>query len=443
MKYFGTDGVRGRANENLTIEMALKIGKYIGSKYKNVGVGKILVGKDTRLSSSMFEYALASGISSGGCDVYLLGVCSTPSVAHILTKEKFACGVMISASHNPYYDNGIKLFNHEGKKMNEEVLEKIEKYMDNEIEIDLAKDNHIGRIIDWQEGKVLYESWLKLNTDRDFSKFKVALDLANGSATASAYKVFSSLRANVKVIHSNPNGININTKCGSTHPESLQKLMREEKYDVGFAFDGDADRLICVDENGNIVDGDQYMYILGKYMKKHSKLQDNVVVTTVMSNLGLYKAFEECGINTVKTAVGDKYVFEEMEKNGYSLGGEQSGHIIFKKHANTGDGILSALKLLQVMLDEDKSLSELCKGMDIYPQLLVNVPVADKKQTMQDEELLNKVKQVEQELGNEGRILVRESGTESLVRVMVEAKTKELCEKYVYFIVDDIKNRNL
>lgn len=439
-KYFGTDGVRGKANVTLNVEMALKIGKFIGNKYKNHGIGKILIGKDTRLSSSMFETALAAGISCGGCDAYLLGVCSTPAVAHIVKNERFACGIMISASHNPYYDNGIKLFNYEGKKMDESILDELENYIDDKITVELAKNDEIGEVIDWKEGRILYESWLQQNTLQDYSNMNIALDLANGSATASAVKVMHALRANLKVIHSTPNGVNINRECGSTHPESLQKLMREGNYDIGFAFDGDADRLICVDEKGNILDGDKYLFILAKYMKKHNLLNKNTVVTTVMANLGLYKAFEQQGINTIKTAVGDKYVFEEMEKENYSLGGEQSGHIIFKEYANTGDGLLSALKLLEVIKNENKPVSELAKEVIIYPQVLINVAVDDKEKIMTNPNVLAKAKEIETILGDDGRILVRESGTEPLVRVMVEAKTDELCQKYANMVVEVIKN---
>lgn len=442
-KYFGTDGVRGVANKTLTVEMALKIGKYIGSKFKDYGVGKILIGKDTRVSSNMFENALASGISAGGSDAYLLGVCSTPCVAYITKHEKFAVGVMISASHNPFTDNGIKLFNYEGQKMEEATLLEIEKYIDDLITVELAKEDQIGKIINYSQGNVLYESWLKQIVNSDFSNFKIALDLANGSATTSAVNVFTALKAKVKVIHSYPNGVNINFKCGSTHPESLQRLMREEKYDIGFAFDGDADRLICVNHLGEIVDGDQFMYVIGKYLKSHNKLEKNTVVTTVMSNLGLYKAFEQCGINTAKTKVGDKYVYESMVENGYVFGGEQSGHIIFKNFADTGDGLLSALYLLKVMQEEGKSLAALCEGMQIFPQLLVNVKVKDKKKIMSDKNILSLVDDISKQLGDSGRILVRESGTEELVRVMVEAETDALCQKYVYQVVELIEKTTI
>lgn len=444
-KYFGTDGVRGRANDTLTLDMALAIGKYIGAYYGKERHAKILIGKDTRLSGSMFEMALAAGATATGANVYLLGVCPTPSVAYLVVKEKFDCGVMISASHNPFYDNGIKLFNHEGKKMDDAVLEEIEAFMDGESEVEYAINDALGTAIEWHEGLELYESYLKECVSCDFSGMKIALDLANGSATATAAQVLSELGATLEVIHSSPNGVNINTKCGSTHPEELQELMRENKgmFDCGFAFDGDADRLIAVDENGDLITGDHTLYICGNYLKNRGHLKENTVVTTVMANLGLYRAFDRCQIRYEKTDVGDKYVFENMEKNGFVLGGEQSGHIIFKEHMNTGDGLLSALKLLEVMKKSGMSLRELSEDLFIYPQLLINVEVKDKHAALQNEELLAKIREVEAELGEEGRILVRPSGTEPLVRVMVEAKTDALCEQYVMRIVDFIKAKGL
>lgn len=442
-KYFGTDGARGRANDTLTLDMALKIGQYIGWYYGKERHAKILIGKDTRLSSDMFEMALAAGATAAGAKVYLLGVCPTPSVSFLIQKEGFDCGVMVSASHNPFYDNGIKLFNGSGMKMNPDVEEQIEAYIDGELEIPMAINEAVGNVIPWHEGLEVYESWLKSLIDRDFTGLNIALDLSNGSATSCAAEVLSELGATVEVIHSAPNGININTKCGSTHPEELQEMVRNGDYIAGFAFDGDADRLIAVDEAGNLITGDHTMYICGCYMHDHNALNDNKVVTTVMSNLGLYRAFDRKGIDYEQTQVGDKYVFECMNAYNYSIGGEQSGHIIFKQHANTGDGLLTALKLLEVMKHTGKTLKELCEDLFIYPQLLINVEVKDKHAALEDEGLLNEVKNVEETLGNEGRILVRPSGTEPLVRVMVEARTDELCEKYVNQVVDYIKNQNL
>lgn len=442
-KYFGTDGARGRVNENLTLDMAVRIGQYLGWYYGKERHAKIIIGKDTRLSSDMFEMGLAAGATSTGANVYLLGVCPTPSVSYLIRKEHFDCGIMVSASHNPYYDNGIKLFNHEGCKMYPEIEEAVEQYIDGKISVPLAKDDALGNVIEWSEGLEIYESWLKEIVNIDLSGMKIAVDLANGSATATAVETLSALGATVEAIHNSPNGININTECGSTHPQSLQKMMREGNYDVGFAFDGDADRLIAVDEEGNLFNGDYTLYVCGRYMKKKNTLNKNTVVTTVMANLGLYHAFRDNVIDYEQTAVGDKYVFECMQNNDYRVGGEQSGHIIFLEHAVTGDGLLTALKLLEIMVDEKKSLKELGKDLFIYPQLLVNVEVKDKNKTMESPELKAKIDEVAAELGDEGRILVRPSGTEPLVRVMVEAKTDELCHDYVYRIIDFIKENNL
>lgn len=442
-KYFGTDGARGRANDTLTLDMAIKIGQYVAWHYGKNRHAKILIGKDTRLSSDMFEMGLAAGAASCGANVYLLDVCPTPAVAYLVRKENFDCGIMVSASHNPFHDNGIKLFNHEGYKMNPEVEAEIEKYIDGEISVEVAKEEHIGSVINWNEGLEPYESWLKSIVHMDLSGMRIALDLANGSATSCAAETLSSLGATVEVIHSAPNGININTKCGSTHPEELQKMVKDGDFHAGFAFDGDADRLIAVNEDGELIDGDHTMYICGKYMKDHGKLNSNVVVTTVMSNLGLYHALKENGIDYEQTAVGDKYVFECMREHNYSVGGEQSGHIIFYEHANTGDGLLTALKLLEVMVSTGKSLKQLSEGLFIYPQLLINTPVKDKHAALEDKELLAVIKEVEEELGDEGRILVRPSGTEPLVRVMVEAKTDELCSCYVNKVIDFIKEKGM
>ena len=443
-KYFGTDGARGRANENLTLEMAIKIGKFLGHYYSKNRHARIVIGKDTRLSSDMFEAAIVAGATSTGANVYTIGVCPTPCVSYLIRKDNFDCGVMISASHNPYHDNGIKLFNGEGKKMNPEVEAMIEDFIDDKCEIPYAHNDHIGQKIDYSDSLALYESWLKdIVNDLQLNGMKIALDLSNGSATSCAVETLRDLGAKCKVLHSTPDGININTKCGSTHPESLQELMKTGEYAVGFAFDGDADRLIAVDEEGNLFDGDHILYACGKYYSKVGKLNKNTVVTTVMANLGLYKAFDRENLSYEKTAVGDKYVFECMEKEDYSIGGEQSGHIIFREHANTGDGLLTALKLLEVMVHEKKSLKQLSEGLKIYPQLLVNIRVHDKNETMEDKEVLAKVEEVSKELGDEGRILVRTSGTEPLVRVMVEAGSDELCHKYVYQVIDLIKAKGM
>ena len=440
-KYFGTDGVRGKANENLTLEMSIRIGQYLAWYYGQEKHAKILIGKDTRLSGDMFELGLAAGATSMGAQVYLLGVCPTPAVSYLTPKERFDCGIMVSASHNPYYDNGIKIFDCEGKKMDEKVLLEIEKYMDHELELTAVIGDHVGEYYDWEDGLEIYMSWLKEIVPVDLDGFKIAVDLANGSATSTAVETLDSLGATVDAIASSPNGININMRCGSTHPEQLQRMIRENEYDVGFAFDGDADRLIVVDSDGKILDGDYILYICGKYLKSKNHLNKNTVVTTVMANLGLYKAFDQNKIDYVQTAVGDKYVFEEMQKEDYYLGGEQSGHIIFYEHAVTGDGLLTALKLLQTMKETGKTLQELSEGLFIYPQLLENVTVQDKQTVLEDKELNNVIDSVAEELGSDGRILVRPSGTEPLIRVMVEAKTDELCAHYVNRVIDYIKQR--
>jgi phosphoglucosamine mutase len=435
-KYFGTDGVRGRANEGLTLDMSIKIGQYLGWYYSKGKHAKILIGKDTRLSGDMFELGLASGATSMGAQVYLLGVCPTPSISYLVQKERFDCGIMVSASHNPYYDNGIKVFNHRGEKMEENVLLEIEKYMDGEISLDLATGSDLGEFVSWEDGLEIYMSWLKENVPVDLTGMKIACDLANGSATSTALETLDSLGATVEAINNSPNGLNINNKCGSTHPESLQRMMRENDYDIGFAFDGDADRLIAADSDGNLINGDYTLYIGSRYLKSVNKLNKNMCVTTVMANLGLYKALDANKIDYIQTPVGDKYVFEEMQKNDYYIGGEQSGHIIFYEYEKTGDGLFTALMLLQIMKATGKTIQELSEGLFIYPQLLENVTVKDKQHALDDEALKEVIQGVADELGNEGRILVRPSGTEPLIRVMVEARTDELCRQYVGRVVN-------
>lgn len=441
-KYFGTDGVRGRANEGLTLEMSIKIGQYLGWYYGKEKHARILIGKDTRLSGDMFELGLAAGATSMGAQVYLLGVCPTPAISYLVRKERFDCGIMVSASHNPYYDNGIKCFNHNGEKMEEDLLLEIEAYMDGNCTIDLATGDHIGEYFNWEDGLEIYMSWLKEIVPVDLEGYHIAVDLANGSATSTVVETLDSLGATVEAINNSPNGININTKCGSTHPENLQRMMRENDFDLGLAFDGDADRLIAVDPDGNLVDGDYILFICSRYMKEKNTLNKNMCVTTVMANLGLYKALDANKIDYIKTDVGDKYVFEEMQKNDYYLGGEQSGHIIFYEHAVTGDGLLTALKLLEIMKNTGKSVKELSEGLFIYPQLLKNVKVNDKIRALNDKALKEVVDDVAKELGDEGRILVRPSGTEPLIRVMVEAKTDDLCAQYVDRVVEFVEKNN-
>ena len=442
-KYFGTDGFRGEANKNLTVEHAYKIGRFLGwyySRGKEEGVRcRVAIGKDTRLSSYMFEYSLVAGLTASGAEAYLLHVTTTPSVSYVVRTENFDCGIMISASHNPYYDNGIKLINASGEKMDEDTILKIEAYIDGiSGEIPFAVGEKIGKTVDFAAGRNRYIGYLISLATRSYKGKRVGLDCANGSAWMIAKSVFDALGAKTYVIGNEPDGTNINKNCGSTHVEKLQQLVREEHLDVGFAFDGDADRCMCVDENGNVINGDLIIYIYGCYLKDRGKLTGNKVVTTIMSNFGLYKALDEAGIEYEKTAVGDKYVYENMASNGYRIGGEQSGHIIFKKYANTGDGILTAIKMMEVMLEKKKTLAELAKPVKIYPQVLKNIRVTDKAKAQADADVRAMVDQVSKELGSDGRILVRESGTEPVVRVMVEAPEKEICEKYVDQVIDKI-----
>lgn len=441
-KYFGTDGFRGEANVNLTAEHAYQIGRFLGWFYRHEDGSKckIVIGKDTRRSSYMFEYSLVAGLTASGADAYLLHVTTTPSVSYVTRTEDFDAGIMISASHNPYYDNGIKLINSAGEKMDEETILKIEDYIDGKIgEIPYALKENIGCTVDYAAGRNRYVGYLISLATRSYRDKKVGLDCANGSAWMIAKNVFDALGAKTYVINNNPDGLNINTNCGSTHIEGLQKFVVENGLDVGFAFDGDADRCLCVDEKGELVDGDAIMYVYGCYMKERGKLFGNKVVTTVMSNFGLYKAFDEVGIEYEKTAVGDKYVYANMVENGYRLGGENSGHIIFKKYATTGDGILTAIKMMEVMLEKKKPMSELRAPFRVYPQVLENIRVTDKRTVQNDPEVQSKVKEVEELLGNNGRILVRESGTEPLIRVMVEAGDMDTCRKYVATVIDLIK----
>jgi len=434
-KYFGTDGFRGEANENLTVEHAYKVGRYLGWYYGQNHKAKVVIGKDTRRSSYMFEYALVAGLTASGADAYLLHVTTTPSVSYVVKSEDFDCGIMITASHNPFYDNGIKIINSYGYKIEAEVEDKVEAYIDGKIgEILFAKKENIGRTVDYAMGRHRYIGHLISIATRSFKDTKVGLDLANGSATTVAKGVFDALGAKTYVMSNEPDGFNINTDCGSTHIEHLQKFVVDNGLSVGFAYDGDADRCLAVDEKGNVVDGDQIMYLCGLYMKERGELNNNTVVTTVMSNMGLYKALEAADIAYEQTAVGDKYVFENMQKNGHSLGGENSGHIIFSKHAMTGDGILTSLKIMEVMLEKKQPLSELLKDMKIYPQVLKNVRVRDKKEAREDAEVQAAVKAGEEKLNGDGRILLRESGTEPVIRVMAEAGTMELCNE----VVDDI-----
>lgn len=443
-KYFGTDGFRGNANVTLTVEHAYKVGRYIGYYFgKDKEYAKVVIGKDTRRSSYMFEYALVAGLTASGAHVSLMHVTTTPSVAYITRTDNFDCGIMISASHNPYYDNGIKLINSKGYKMEKEVEDLIEKYIDGNIEeLPYATMEKVGIATDYSMGRNRYIGYLMSIPTRAFKNYKIGLDCANGASSGIAKSVFDALGAKTYVINNEPNGININNNCGSTHIEGLQKLVIDNKLDIGFAYDGDADRCLAVDSKGNVIDGDLIIYLCGKYLKDKGQLDGNKVVTTIMSNIGLYKALDEIGIGYEKTQVGDKYVNENMVTNGYVLGGEQSGHIIFSKYATTGDGILTSLKIMETIIESKKTIDELLLPIKIYPQVLKNVSVNDKQKVLNDMNVKNKINEIENKLGNDGRVLVRPSGTEMIIRVMVEAKTEEECENYVNQIAEEINKIN-
>lgn len=443
-KYFGTDGFRGEANIDLTVTHAFKVGRFLGWYFGKEHKAQVVIGKDTRRSSYMFEDALSAGLTASGADAYLLHVTTTPSVSYVVRTEGFDCGIMISASHNPFYDNGIKIIDGNGHKLDASIEAMIEEYIDNNTpEIPYATREDIGRTVDFSAGRNRYIGHLISIPTRSYKNKRVGLDCSNGSASSVAKSVFDALGAKTYVINSEPNGTNINRNCGSTHIEVLQNYVKENHLDVGFAFDGDADRCIAIDENGNVVDGDLILYVCGAYLKEIGRLDNNTVVTTIMSNLGLYKAFDKAGISYEKTAVGDKYVNENMVANGHCIGGEQSGHIIFSKYASTGDGILTALMLMEVILNKKQTLSELCRPVKIYPQLLKNVRVADKKTARENTAVQAAVQKVADSLGADGRILVRESGTEPLIRVMVEAATDALCLEYVDSVIEVIKAEGL
>ena len=439
-KYFGTDGFRGKAGVVLTAEHAFKTGRFLGWYYSKDHKAKIVIGKDTRRSSYMFESALAAGITSSGGNAYLLHVTTTPCVSYITRTEKFDCGIMISASHNPYFDNGIKLMNKDGEKMEDDVQELVEKYIDGELdEIDWATEEKIGETVDFYSGRNRYIGYLTGIATRSYENSKVALDCANGSSWMIGRAVFDALGAKSYVINNTPDGINVNMNCGSTHLEGLQKFVRENKLDVGFAFDGDADRCLAVDEYGDVVNGDVIMYICAKYLKGKGLLPSNTVVTTIMSNFGLYKAFDKAGISYEKTAVGDRYVYENMKANNHIIGGEQSGHVIFRKYAHTGDGLITAIMLMEVMTETQLPLSVLASEVTMYPQVLKNVEVDDKDTTLNDELVKAAVEKSTNELGNDGRVLLRKSGTEPVLRVMSEAGTYKECEKQVDAIIEAMK----
>ena len=446
-KYFGTDGFRGEANVELTAEKAFKVGRYLGWYYgmqHEDGHAAVAIGKDTRRSSYMLEDALCAGLTASGADVYLLHVTTTPSVSHAVRTNEFDCGIMISASHNPFYDNGIKIMRANGQKIEPEIEEKIEDYIDGKIpEIPYAHREKIGRTIDFSAGRNRYIGYLMAIPTRSFKGLRVGLDCSNGSASSIAKSVFDALGAKTYVLNNAPNGMNINSNCGSTHIEVMQNYVNDNGLDVGFAYDGDADRCLAVDDKGNVVTGDHIMYVCGKYLKEMGQLDDDMVVTTVMSNLGLYKALDAAGMKYQQTAVGDKYVAENMLTNGYAIGGEQSGHIIFSKYATTGDGILTSLMIMQTMIEKKQPLSVLASEMKVYPQILKNVRVADKAAAQANPKVQAAVQAAADALGNDGRILVRESGTEPKIRVMVEAKTYDICEEHVDRVIRVIEAEGL
>ena len=438
-KYFGTDGFRGEANKVLTVEHAFKVGRYLGWYYGKEHKGRVVIGKDTRRSSYMFEYALVAGLTASGADAYLLHVTTTPSVAYVVRTDEFDCGIMISASHNPYYDNGIKLINNRGEKMSESIITDIEAYLDGIIgEIPLATGEDIGCTVDYAAGRNRYTGYIISLARNSYRNVKIGLDCSNGSTWMLAKNIFDTLGAETYVINNQPNGTNINNGCGSTHIEGLVNLVKEKNLDIGFAFDGDADRCLAVDEKGNVLTGDHILYLCGMYLKSIDRLNKNTVVTTVMSNMGLYKAFDNAGIEYVKTDVGDKYVYEAMQANGYCLGGEESGHIIFSKFASTGDGLITAIKIMEVLLESKLSASKLCEGFVRFPQLTRNVHVSDKDAVMNDPDVKNAVKFAEEQLGSDGRILLRKSGTEPLIRIMVEAMGENLCKALCDKVADTI-----
>ncbi len=434
-KYFGTDGFRGEANKDLTVDHAFKIGRYLGWYYGKDHKAKVVIGKDTRRSSYMFEAALCAGLTASGADAYLLHVTSTPSVSYIARADDFDCGVMISASHNPYHDNGIKLINGDGEKMEESLLEGIEAYLDSDEALPYAQRDAIGRTVDYSAGRNRYIGYLISLATRSYKNFKIGLDCANGSTWQMAKSVFDALGADTYVIANRPDGLNINVDCGSTHIGQLQQFVVENGLDVGFAFDGDADRCLAVDEKGNVINGDHIMYVCAKFMQEKNRLDGSKVVTTIMSNMGLYKALDQLGIGYEKTAVGDKYVAENMRQNGHIIGGEQSGHIIFGRYATTGDGLLTAIKVMECITESKQPLSVLASGMTMYPQKLKNVVVTDKDETLNCQEVKAAVRKVEADLGDEGRVVLRKSGTEPLLRVMVEATSDALCEEKVDEII--------
>ena len=456
-KYFGTDGFRGEANVGLTSLQAYKVGRFLGWDYSSALSGcqkkgyrpKIVIGKDTRRSSYMLEYSIAAGITASGADAYMLHVPTTPSVSYVTRLDGFDCGIMITASHNPFYDNGIKVINRFGEKLDDFTTAYFEAYLDGELstlgitesDLPLATKEKIGCIVDYVSGRNRYVGYLISLASNSYKKLKIGLDCANGASSNIASAVFGALGAQLYVIGDEPDGLNVNLGCGSTKMEKLCQLVRDQHLDVGFAFDGDADRCLAVDENGNVVDGDAIMYILGKRLKSRGMLNGDTVVATVMSNSGFFKSLEKAGLRCEQTAVGDRFVYECMQNNDYSLGGEQSGHIIVKKYATTGDGILTAIMLLEEICDSKQTLAKLCEPVTLYPQYIKNIRVKDKNQTVNDEVVLQSVKEVDALIAGNGRVLLRQSGTEPVIRIMIEAESMEKCQDYAQMIAEVVKER--
>ena len=457
-KYFGTDGFRGEANVNLTSMQAYKVGRFLGWYYSSELSGctkpgyrpKIVIGKDTRRSSYMLEYSIVAGITASGADAYMLHVTTTPSISYVTRQDEFDCGIMITASHNPFYDNGIKIINKYGEKLDDETTALIEAYIDGNLsllgvqdkDLPLARRDRIGQIIDHVSGRNRYVGYLISVASNSYKNLRIGLDCANGASWMIAKAVFDALGAQTVIIGAQPDGLNVNNGCGSTHVEKLCELVKEHHLDVGFAFDGDCDRCIAVDENGNVVDGDGMMYILGNRLMNKGMLNDNTVVATIMSNSGFFASLKKKGIDCKQTKVGDRFVYEEMQAHDYSIGGEQSGHIILKKYATTGDGILTAIMIAEEMCDRKLSLSALLEGLMLYPQHVVNVRVKDKNAVMEDADVIAKLKEVEKLIDGNGRALLRQSGTEPVIRIMIEAVTQPLCEEYADMIAKVIKDKN-
>lgn len=456
-KYFGTDGFRGEANVDLTSLQAYKVGRFLGWYYSSPFSGninsrrrpRIVIGKDTRRSSYMLEYSIVAGLTASGADVYMLHVTTTPSVSYVTRQDDFDCGIMITASHNPFYDNGIKVINRYGEKLDDATTSLIEAYLDGDLDalgisspdLPYATKDQLGCIVDYVAGRNRYVGYLISLASHSYKHLKIGLDCANGASWSIANSVFGALGAKITAIGAEPDGLNVNSNCGSTHIERLCALVRENHLDLGFAFDGDADRCLCVDANGNVVDGDAILYILSKRLKSRGMLSADTVVATIMSNSGLEASLSKLGISCEYTDVGDRFVYECMQKNDFSLGGEQSGHIILKKYAATGDGLLTAIMIAEELCDTKSTLAELASGLTLFPQYTKNVAVADKEAVLSDTEVLLCKEEIERQINGNGRVLLRKSGTENVVRIMVETENLSLCKEYAEKIAKVIGER--